>query len=642
MKVIVLICVCLALGPGAASAAAAGWLEPEDVSKVSESITRAPEIALDPAGNAVAIGVRDLGGIDTQLEAIERPAGGAWSDSDVLSDPDEEQVTGFQVGIDAAGNAVAVWSAFHDIGYSILTASRPAGGEWSQPEFLTADASISTTPHLAVNADGDAVATWVELDGGEFLQEVVASVRPAGGEWSDFEVVAPEADDENGGSPQVGIDAEGNATAVWQETDENVVRTASLPVGGDWTVPEDLSADGDNAGAPRIAVSAAGDAVAAWTVNDGGTFSLHAKTRPPGGDWSDQEDVSAAGEDLGEPALAIDSNGAVASWLSADGGEKIVRAAVRPAGDGEWSEPDDVSSPAQEFRSLALATNVAAGAIAIWTSFDGTTNFVQAAVRPPGGEWSEPDDLSDVGEDAGLANLAFDAAGNAIAIWGHRVGDGFVAEAAGYDFVAPRLDGLRIPANGTAGVPVSFAVSPFDVFPLAATNWTFGDGGPGANGNVVSHAFVAPGAYPVTVTAIDGGGNTSSQARTITIAPRPEPRRITLSLRIKRKSLRGLLQSGKLSVVAAVGDPASVTLKGRARLRVGQGKARKLVSIFETKTVRFGAAGERELQLTLTERGRNKLQSLAKVSIVIAGEANAGIANVASSTATKTLSNPKR
>lgn len=632
------VCACLALGPGAASASAAGWLAPEEVSGLSQSITDTPRVALDATGNAVAVGMRD-DGADTLLEAIERPAGGEWSESAVLSDPGEEP-SGAQIAVDAAGNAVAVWGAWVDSHYVIQAASRLAAGEWSDPEPLGGLPFLTARPHLAMNAAGDAVATWTGFDDGEVI---VAAVRPAGGEWSDPEELSAEM--EEGDFSRVGIDAEGNAIAVWQRSDpgENTVRVATRPGGGEWSEPEDLSAVGDNTTAPRIAVDAAGDAVAAWSVVEGLDRSVHAKARPAGGGWSAQEDVSAPGEAAAEAEVAIDSNGAVAIWTAAAGGDRIIRGATLPADAAEWSAPQNVSSPVKQFRSVDLETNGAAGAIAVWTRFDdGIGNSVQASVRPPGGAWSDPEDLSSEGREAGLADLAFDPAGDSIVLWGTEVEDGYVAQASGYDFLAPRLDDVVIPSSGKVGEPVSFSASPFDFFGLGATSWSFGDGGV-ASGDVVSHAYAAPGAYPVTVSVVDKVGNTSTRASAISIAgpasppPPPQGRLTALILGIEKKTPRGLRRSGALSVTAAVDSAASATLNGKVRLRAQGKKARvRLVPIFVPRTVRL-AAGEQTVRLTLSKRGRKALRSLTKARIRIEGEASDLAGNIATDSAARTL-----
>jgi len=92
-------------------------------------------------------------------------------------------------------------------------------------------------------------------------------------------------------------------------------------------------------------------------------------------------------------------------------------------------------------------------------------------------------------------------------------------QAAGYDAAGPQLRGLSVPGAARAGSPGSFSVAPLDVWSQAAsTSWTFGDGA-SASGESVSHTYAAPGSYPVTVTSTDSLGNSSTENRTVTVAP---------------------------------------------------------------------------------------------------------------------------
>jgi hypothetical protein len=632
-----LACVCLL--PAASASAAPTWVAPEDISGVTHSISF-PEVAVNAQGDAVAIWPRNVGGKKI-VEVVERPAGGEWSAPVVISDPGgEEEPANAHIALDTAGNALAVWSSFGS-GFVIRTAARPAGGEWSDPEDLSA--ASGQTPQLAMNAAGDAVAVWSGFNGTDYV--TWAATRPAGGDWSapaDLSI----AGEGDWWPPQVAIDAAGNAVAVWERQlpGGNVIRAAILPAGGTaWSAPEDISAAGDNAQEPEVAVNAAGTAVAAWRVNGTG---IQAAVRPTGGGWSaTPEQVSVLGQSAWKPVVAIDSNGtAFALWEAPGTSGQVLRASVRAPGGG-WSAPKEVSAEEQGFISYQLEANTRAGVVAAWTRNLGLSTYgVQAAVRPPGGGWAEPDDLSTEGENAGLPDLAFDAEGDAIAIWGREDGvNDYVLQGAGYDFNGPRLDGLRIPTAGTAGQPVPFAVSPFDVFSLGATSWSFGDDGQ-ASGNAVSHTYSAPGRYPVTVTALDASGNASMQTAAITIVPGPvgppPPRRqIELSLRVEGQSLRKLLRTGTLSVAAGVNEAASVALSGRARLKVGaRGKARtRLVSVFAPKTVRIAAASDGKVTLALSKRGRKALRSLSRVKLLIAGEARDDVGGLATQTVAQTL-----
>jgi PKD domain-containing protein len=623
------------------SASAADWLAPKDISAANEEVDGRPEVAVDQAGNAVAIWERHVGGEEI-VEATERPAGGDWSEPQVLSLPGEEGQRS-QVAIDASGTAIAVWiTGESSTDYVVRSAARPPGGEWSEPEDVSDAISEAVTPQLALDAGSEAVAVWTAFDAGDRILQ--GAVRSANGEWSEpddlsdaGQFVTPLE------APDAAIDAAGNAIAVWTlEGGNYVVQAAVRPAGGDWEEPDDLSGVGEDAREPVVAMSPAGDAIAAWTHFDSSDI-VQAAVRPAGGDWAGADDLSAPGQDAGEPDVAIDeTGGAVAAWHRLNGSDFVVQAAVRPAG-GDWTGADDLSNAGQDATEPDVAMNVTTGAVAMWRRSDGADLRVQAAVRPAGGTWSGPDDLSAAGENAGFPDLALDAAGNAFAVFGRSGDDGPFVQATDYDLSAPRLDGLRIPATGTVGEPVSFAVSPFDVFPLAATSWTFGDGSQAASGNAVSHVYAAPGAYPVTVSAVDAGGNTSTRVAAIAIAaakPPPPRRKIALTLRIDKESLRKLRRTGSLRVAASVNEAASVALSGQAKLKVRRargGTRTRLVPVFVPKTVRFAAETEGKVTLALSERGRKALQSLSQVRLLIAGEARDEGGGTATKTAARTL-----
>jgi hypothetical protein len=295
---------------------------------------------------------------------------------------------------------------------------------------------------------------------------------------------------------------------------------------------------------------------------------------------------------------------------------------------GDWSESDELSAEFEGFRSYDLDASPASGIFATWTweipSGD-QENGIQAAVRPPGSDWSTPEEISSEGENSGLPDLGFDAAGNAIAIWGREEAAGeYFLQGSGYDFSGPQLNGLQIPATGEVGERLNFAVSPFDVFSLGTTSWTFGDGGQ-AGGNAVSHAYGARGTYPVTVSAVDASGNASTQTRALTITgpPPSPPPPIKLELRVKTRSLGRLLRSGKLVVLAKVNKPARVALKGRAKIRVHRrrGSRIKVIDIFKKEVLQFPDAGWRKVELELSSRGETMLRRLTRVKILITGKA---------------------
>ena len=146
------------------------------------------------------------------------------------------------------------------------------------------------------------------------------------------------------------------------------------------------------------------------------------------------------------------------------------------------------------------------------------------------------------------------------------------------------LQGLSIPASGTVGVPVALSASPFDVWPIASTSFSFGDGST-AQGTSVSHVYRAPGTYNVTVTAQDGAGMAVSGQGTISIRPSNLFRLGRLSLNRRR---------GTAVLALYVPGPGEIALSGRdvrKILRRPQGVAKVKVPIAATGRARRNSAG---------------------------------------------------
>jgi hypothetical protein len=152
-------------------ASTAQWSAPQQIPAATTPLARAPEaiasllirprpyenaeIAVDSRGDAVATWV------EHGLQASVRPAAsGLWQTPSNLS----ESAYGFPygaryLGIDAAGQALVVWSAGGVIQGSVGSAT---GGGWQAPVDVTPERACpgGDEPHAAVDPEGDAVLLW--------------------------------------------------------------------------------------------------------------------------------------------------------------------------------------------------------------------------------------------------------------------------------------------------------------------------------------------------------------------------------------------------------------------------------------------------------------------------------------------------
>ena len=423
--------------------------------------------------------------------------------------------------LDARGDAVAVWTRNDGSNFITQAAVRPAGGNWQAPVDLSNAGRDTFDAEVAIDARGDAVAVWHGSDGTNDI--VQAAARPAGGVWQ-----APidlSAGGHDAFNPQVVLDAQGDAVAVWQRSNgsNSIVQGAVRPAAtGVWQAAVDLSAAGGNALNPQIAVDARGDAVVDWQRFDGTNFIAQAAERLAASSvWQAPVDLSAPGQNANNVEVAVDARGDLAAvWVRSNGINGIVQATVRPAGTSGWTSPVDLSVAGQSAAIPQIALDPRGDAIGAWERSNGSNEIVQTAGRPAGATfWRAPGDLSAAGQNAGDPQIAVDGQGNVAAVWERSNGANTVIQAAGYDAAGPLLDGVSVPASGIAGVPVSFSVSPLDVWsPVASTGWRFGDG-QGAAGARVSHTYSAPGAYAVTLTSADTLANSTSATASIAIAP---------------------------------------------------------------------------------------------------------------------------
>ena len=116
--------------------------------------------------------------------------------------------------------------------------------------------------------------------------------------------------------------------------------------------------------------------------------------------------LSAAGASASSPRIASDGAGNVVTvWREVNGDQSSIRAMFRRRG-GSWGELRQLSAPAASTESPELAMDRLGNAVAVWHRSTGRDSVVQAAVRPAGGTWSAPEDLSEADEAAFNADAA--------------------------------------------------------------------------------------------------------------------------------------------------------------------------------------------------------------------------------------------
>ena len=198
------------LGLSAPAVASPAWLAPENLSELDRDASE-PQIAVDGTGGAVAVWARSDGS-HTIIQAASRPPGGPWSPAADLS-ATGRNATEPQVAVDGAGDAVAVWSRSNGAHTVIQASTGSVAGGWSASRDVSDSERSAIEPQVAIDSGGRSVAVWSRFDGSDDIVQAASLAPGAGSSWS--LPVDLSAEGEDADEPQLAVDAGGDAVAVW-------------------------------------------------------------------------------------------------------------------------------------------------------------------------------------------------------------------------------------------------------------------------------------------------------------------------------------------------------------------------------------------------------------------------------------------
>ncbi|MFZ1985819.1 MAG: hypothetical protein WAU91_15480 [Desulfatitalea sp.] len=372
-----------------------------------------------------------------------------WGTAEKISSDDLGPASSPQIAMDAAGNAIAVWGQTNmtvegQFMSAVIRANHFDGTSWGIPEFLQNNYPpeyYSLFPQIAMEAAGNAIAVWRQPqetwygDEIHYPIDVIWANRFDGTSWGTAELLGTGfAGDAN--KPQIAMDAAGNAIAVWQQDLEYFPPAEAMTQlqltdicakrfdGTSWGTPELLENNHPlefRSINPQIAMDAAGKAIAVWeqrnrNVDGQYTSSAIRANRFDGTSWGTPEFLQTDILPpyllwLGLPQIAMDACGnAIAVW-SPDGGIWANRFDGAAWGTAELIGTGPASSP-------QIAMDAYGNAIAVWNQDDGTgTNAIWAS-RFDGAAWGTAE-LIGTGP-ASSTQIAMVAYGNAIVVWEHE------------------------------------------------------------------------------------------------------------------------------------------------------------------------------------------------------------------------------
>jgi hypothetical protein len=373
---------------------AAGALGPVQTLSSAGQDAFVPQVAVNPQGEAVFTW-RRFDGTNWRIQARARSAAGALSPVQALSAAGQDAFAP-KVGIDRAGDAVFTWRRFDGTHRRIQARFRSAAGVLGPVQTLSAAGRNAQHPQIAVNRNGEAVFTWdgVVPSTVSCCRRVQARTRSPAGALSPIQIVSPPHDQsQDVTSPQVGIDAQGNAVFTWRFIqfdfrDESSIQARARSFAGDLGPVRTLSPPGFTgpfAGGAQVEVNGAGDSLFVWHFADDyadETLQVQARARSATSGFGPLLRLSPNSDDAFDPQVGVDGAGdAVFTWAQGPFGEHNIKARMRSAA-GSLGPIQTLSTVGQDASLPQIAVNGPGDAVVTWQVPHGANTVIQAAAGP--------------------------------------------------------------------------------------------------------------------------------------------------------------------------------------------------------------------------------------------------------------------
>ncbi|MBI3604397.1 MAG: hypothetical protein HY202_00010 [Nitrospirae bacterium] len=289
------------------------------------SIAFAPQVAINANGDAMVAWRQGDNFSGYSIWGNLYIAGTGWSTNVQI----DSGAGGFdnppQIAMDAAGNVIAVWTKSNG---AIWANRYTAGTGWGTPASLV---TSGRDPRIAMNAGGDAFVVWDTYDSVNanysiWSKRYIAGTSFSAG-WQPDELIDPRIDIGSAGAPQIAISAAGEGTAVWSRCVGTTTTTCHIyaiqhPAATVWGMTVPIDNNTGTAGASKIAVNANGDAFAVWYQFDGTRYNIWSNRRLAADTtWGTAEliETNNAGSAY-DPQIVVDPNGnALSVWRQNDG-----------------------------------------------------------------------------------------------------------------------------------------------------------------------------------------------------------------------------------------------------------------------------------------------------------------------------------
>jgi len=361
--------------------------------ETEEGRAHSPKIATDSNGNALAVWVQSHDfefSIWANRFSVDNDS---WGDAVLIEQIDNDAIHP-EISVDSSGNALAIWAQQNDDGAAYnIWANRYSvnNNSWGLAEMIEDSTGDAKYSKVAVDDNGNAVAVWHERESQEY--SVWANrYNVSNDSWGKAERIGSVGSDSHpSGStidriqytPDISVDGNGNALTVWSQTDDtqdNIWANRFSVANDSWGAATMIENDDGDARRPAISVDGNGNALAIWYQSDGllptTRFNRYSIIESSWGTAALIE--TDAGHAESHQITHDNSGNALAVWREADGGVFSIRASRYNASKSSWEASALIEANAGGAETPQIAIDGSGNALAVWEQNDGSQNNIRA------------------------------------------------------------------------------------------------------------------------------------------------------------------------------------------------------------------------------------------------------------------------
>lgn len=316
------------------------WSAPLPIHEAMAPFPGSPHVGLDDAGNAIA--VWHQGSNENQDGWANRYDAelDMWLGAERIEPEGDGFASSLHVAMDGAGNATVVWPFYREGGSGMVRANRydAASASWTGDVDVSLHGAGPGNVTAAADVRGNVMAVWEQAaSGAEIIDAVAARYDVESGTWG--EPIAIDGHDlGHANHPNVTADADGNFFVGWHQSGEDVVHVwvnRYDSASGRWGTAQQLDTATGSEGAiwAKLGADHHGNCLAIWEDNGQLMSALYS------GQWSNLGPVS---DEIGlsNPRLAVDRGGNGLALYS-DSGQRLYVSRF-DAGTRSWGEPESI------------------------------------------------------------------------------------------------------------------------------------------------------------------------------------------------------------------------------------------------------------------------------------------------------------